>query len=488
VLDLAAFQRDGEVFSGALDRERYLLDAGWQASLELCPLFEDFTHLFRQDTFGEVLEAECEPKPKRHLLDFVATGHLAERARVLTEQLATAEAGACVVWDEQGLPYRQVPAALVNEPDAHRRHDLDARWRAEIARLNPLREERHRTLLEATPGLGHSDYVALYDELRDLHLAELSEAAERFLAATERAYLDALEELLGTIDLARADATACDLGWLFRARQLDDYFGAKALLPALYRSVRELGLELPEPSNVSVDLEARPLKTARPFCARLAVPQDLRVVALPTGGRLDYAALFAQMGQALYYGNIDRTLPFVFRWLGDQSVALSQGLVFESLLLEPGWLEPRLELEHPADYLRIAQFERLYQARRDATRLLYDQALYRSDNLDALADRYVETFTYHLGVEHAPEPFLAEGNDGMAAALRFRAGIFAVQQRQYLRREFDEEWYRLPRAGRFLRELWRDGQRYAVDELARFMGYSGLDLRPLTDELQDGVA
>jgi hypothetical protein len=487
VLDLAAYQRDGEAFRGALGRERYLHGAGLQPTLELCPLYEDFAHLFRQDTFGELLEAECEPKPKRHLLDFAATGHLEDRARVLTEQLASEEASATVVWDEQPLPYHLVPVALANEPDARRRHELDARWREAMARLNPLREERHRTLLEATPGLEHSDYVALYDELRDLHLADLTEAAKRFLAATERAYFDALEELLGIIGLALADAAVCDLAWLFRARQLDDYFGPKSLLPALYRSVRDLGLEVQEPNNVARDVEARPGKRPGAFCARLALPQDVRVVLQPAGGRLDYAALFQQMGRALCYGNVDRTLAFAYRWLGDQSVGWSYGQLLESLLLEPGWLEPRLDLERPADYLRLAHFERLYAARRDATGILYAQRRYRTDNGDALASYYVESHTRYLGVEHAPEPFLSENDDGLCAALRFRATIFAVQQRQYLRREYDEEWYRLPRAGRFLRDLWREGQKYAVDELARFMGYAGLDLRPLTDELRDAV-
>jgi hypothetical protein len=434
-----------------------------------------------------VLEAECESKPKRHLLDFVATGHLNDRARVLTERLANEEASATVAWDEQPVPYRAVPVLLANQPDAHRRHDLDARWREAIARLNPLREERHLVLLETTPGLGHGDYVALYDELRDLHLADLSEAAEQFLVATERAYFDALEELLGTIELALADATACDLGWLFRTRQLDDYFGAKSLLPVLYRSVRDLGLEVAQPSNVSLDLEARPLKRAGGFCARLAVPQDIRVAVRPAGGRLDYAALFHQVGRALHYSNVDRTLEFPYRRLGDESVGMSYGYLLESLLTEPSWLESRLDLEHPADYLRTAQFQRLYEARRDAAGILYAQTRYRTDNADALADFYVELHTRHLGVEHAPEPFLADDHDGLRAALRFRAAVFAVQQRRYLQREYEEEWYRVPRAGRFLRDLWRDGQKYAVDELARFMGYSGLDLRPLTDELRDGV-
>ena len=32
-------------------------------------------------------------------------------------------------------------------------------------------------------------------------------------------------------------------------------------------------------------------------------------------------------------------------------------------------------------------------------------------------------------------------------------------------------------------ELWRDGQRNPVEKLAEFMGYAGLDLGPVTDEI-----
>ena len=80
-----------------------------------------------------------------------------------------------------------------------------------------------------------------------------------------------------------------------------------------------------------------------------------------------------------------------------------------------------------------------------------------------------------------------DGREGFAAVERFRAAIFEAQHRRYLQREYEEEWYRVPRAGRFLRDLWREGQKYPVDELARYMGYDGLDLRPLTEELLAGV-
>jgi len=235
VLDLPRFERDAETFLRALNRQHYLHGAGLQPTLDLTTLYDDFTYLFREETYGELQEAQAEPKPKRYLSDFVATGFLDDHVKVLTERLAASEAGATVTWDDRALPYRSVPAAIANEPDAHRRHELDARYRATLATLNPLYEERHRTLLESAPALDAGDYVTLSDSHKELGLADLADAMERFLEVTEQAYFGALEELLGTIELAPADAARCDLAWLFRAPHLDTAFPARDLVATLYR-------------------------------------------------------------------------------------------------------------------------------------------------------------------------------------------------------------------------------------------------------------
>jgi len=487
VLNLPVFERDAEAFSSALNRERYHYLAGLTPTLPLTALYADFRHLFNEDTFGELLEAEVEPRPKRLLLAFTGTHFLESRASAYTEQLAAQESALQVVWDDQGLPYRSVGVRIANEPDARRRHALDASRRAALATLNPLREERHRTLLESVHALGQSSYVAFYDQLHELSLADLTKAAQHFLAATERVYFDALDELLGTIGLARADAQPCDLAWLFRGRPFDAQFGARALLPTLYRTLRVLGVDLQEQPNIVLDTEPRPLKHPGAHCVPLAIPEEIRVVLLPGGGHQDYAALFQALGVAEYYAHRERTSRFAQRWLGDCSVPESYGLLLQHLLTDSRWLREYLGFAQPVDYCRIAFFERLYQVRRCATQLLYEQELHRAEDYEALAQRYVELFTRHLGIEHAPEPFLAEAEDGLYTAHRLRAWIFEAQHRRYLQKEYDEEWFRLPRVGRFLRDLWRESHQHSVEELARFMGYSGLDLRPLTDELLASV-
>ena len=65
----------------------------------LYPTCDDFAYLFREDTYGELLEAQAEPKPKRFLLDFVATGYLDDHVRPYTERLAARQVARTVVWD-----------------------------------------------------------------------------------------------------------------------------------------------------------------------------------------------------------------------------------------------------------------------------------------------------------------------------------------------------------------------------------------------------
>ena len=64
-----------------------------------------------------------------------------------------------------------------------------------------------------------------------------------------------------------------------------------------------------------------------------------------------------------------------------------------------------------------------------------------------------------------------------------RAWIFEAQLRDLLRQRFDEEWFRNDRAAPFLLELWREGQRRTVDELAADLGLGPPSIDPLLAQI-----
>jgi len=121
--------------------------------------------------------------------------------------------------------------------------------------------------------------------------------------------------------------------------------------------------------------------------------------------------------------------------------------------------------------------------RRYGAKLLYEQELHAGAGDPA--SRYTEILGSVLKVHIAPEKYLEDVDDAYYAARYLRAWIFEVQMRHYLEREYGHAWFTQPAAGRFLVGLWRQGQRDNVVELARQMGYEGLDLEPLTEELSN---
>lgn len=484
-MDIRRFEAEAEAFTRALLREHYLQRAGLKDELPLTPIYERYAHLFSLDVFEALAQAELEPRQKRFLREFVAEHFIEAQVKRHTEQLAQAEATATVEWEGERLTFRAAPVRMMNLGSHQRRRSLYEAWRRVTAGSNRLRQERHAASVALARELDYRDYVHLWDELRGLRLAELSRQAAALLEETERMYRDELYLQLTRARVELEDPWKVDLAWVFRAPQFDAAFPAEQLVPTLRHTLAELGLRLDEQANIKLDTEYRPKKSPRAFCAPLEVPDEVWLVIMPSGGRSDYDALLHEAGHAEHFAHVHPGQPFAYRRLGDNSVTEAYAFLLEYLTVEPEWLRLHLELPALTDYLRLSLFQKLYLLRRYATRVLYEQELHRAPGDDeAMPRRYAELFSRNLGVRYFEDEYLSDVDDAFYSAQYLRAWMLEAQLRRYLKHEFDEEWFRLPRAGRFLVDLWREGQKYTAEELARFMGYDDLDYRPLVEELR----
>ena len=483
-MDLQSFERDAEALASALARERYVHDAGLSPTVDVSRVYDRFPEICSTDTYARLQDQPIDARQLRPLLDFATTSALGDRLKRLTDSLANAEAATAVEWLGSTLSFRSLPARIANEPDRDRRHALDDLLRAEHARSNPLRLERHRTVRSVAGELGFAGATALWSDLRGLHLADLSTIATSVLDATGELYEQALRDQLAHHKLDTGDVWVADLAWIVRGAEYDASFPPRGLLPSLYQSFAALGVRIEDQSSLRLDLAVRPLKAPRSFCAAVAVPDEVAVVVSPFGGRLDLCSLFEQTGRAEPLVLVDRTQPLAYRRLGDRAVARAYGLLFRQLTSDPAWLSWRLELEDVRDVARLAAFDELTRLRRSAAMLQYEQELYRAEEPEALSDRYAELVGTALGVVAFPELWLADVAEGIPAAQELRGAMLAGQLRTFLRREYDEEWFRSERAGRFLVDRWREGARYTAEELAQFMGFDGLDVAPGLEELR----
>ena len=194
---------------------------------------------------------------------------------------------------------------IANEPDRATRERLDrAMWEATEEHLNPLYLERRRgrrarrcrrsarrPTSSSTSGFG-------------LKLDDLAAQCRAFLDSTERLYEQSIDRGAprAARDRARRGEAVGRPAHLIRSPQWDESFPGDLMLPALERDARRpRDRPATRQANVHLDIEQRPQKSPRAFCAPIEVPDKVMLVIQPIGGADDWRALFHEAGHTEHY-------------------------------------------------------------------------------------------------------------------------------------------------------------------------------------------
>jgi hypothetical protein len=470
---LDTYRQQAQEFLEELNREYYLHLAGHKPELGIEAIYERHTSLFERPAVVAIRELAGaaigeRARALRYLLHFAVEGLIGRECRSEAAELASLEAALEVEGPDGAVPYRGVAVNQANEPDRERREALEiARNEVLRERLNPL----HRTMLERSHALcaelGWPSYVAAFAELRGLDLTALARQTARFLELTAEPYAELIgAELAGAGMPAVGELRRSDLPRFFRAPALDRSYPASRMLESFTATLAGLGIDLGAQANIHLDTEARPTKSPRAFCATPKVPQEIYLVVAPVGGRDDYAALFHEGGHAEHYAATDPDLEFEYRQLGDNSVTESFAMLLDHLTEDAAWLRAVLGAESPEPAVRSALAVRLLFLRRYAAKLDYELALHgRGGGGEDLAAGYARRMRDATAAEWPAAGWLADVDEGFYVACYLRAWDLESRWRRALTERFGEGWFASPAAGKWLRGLWRQGQRLSADEL-----------------------
>lgn len=478
----ATYEHRAERFLTELLTEEYANGAGLKATIDTGGIFNRHRDLFERELLTELLNGRSDPAIRK-LADFTIFSFMDERVRSLTDSVTNAVSSATVRWDGHDLPFRQVSVRLANEENPERRHELEWLANRVTMSLNDRRKRRWETLHELAERLGFHSYRALTDDLRQLKLDDLAKQTSGLLSATWERYFAEFDILAHAAQTDPAKATPADLSYWLRGHRFDSYFPKGELTGAFARTMRGLGINVDGQRALRIDLAARPLKSPRAFCAAINVPDEVHLVVSPRGGLDDYRSFFHEAGHAEHFVHVRGDLPFVDRRLGDASLTETYAFLFEGLTRDPAWFRRVLGEVPPADYFRLTNFARLRLVRRYSAKLAYELELHDRNPIDEMPGRYVSHLRGALVHTVHDADFLSDVDDGFYCAQYLRAWIFEVQIRSFLMREFGEDWSADRRSGDFLIYLWERGQRVEVEDIAREIGFAGLDPTPLIREL-----
>jgi hypothetical protein len=475
-------------FIAELDQEYYLHYAGHKDTLDLKPLYEaypELSELGQAQALGQA--AEDEPGISE-LWRFASENYLAELTREHAERSATLEAQLETTVDGETIGYRMIRPTVANEEDRARRQRLEeARNRLTEEHINPIHVDGVATLNEAVPRLGSPTYADLYRRF-GFKLDELADQCRAVLESTEQLYEREADKLFrARAGVGLGEAERWDVARVFRAPGWDMAFPAEKMMPALEVSLADLGIDLRSQENVELDIEQRPKKSPRAFCAPIEVPGRVVLVIQPMGGADDWRALFHEAGHTEHYAHVNPDLPVEARRLGDVSVTEAWATLMEHFLLEPGWLARRLDFPRPDEFAAEAATGSLYLLRRYCGKLLYELEFHAATELDekAMASRYVEILGNALKIEPSPTDYLGDIDPSFYVTGYLRSWALQAQLRDHFRERFGSDWFASRDAGSMLRELWAEGHRLNADELLADVTGQELEMEAFADSLRE---
>ncbi len=504
---LDALRERGEAFLVELSREYYEAHAGLKGEAQLQPIFARHAHAFDDEALAEVHDrfrgasAGSEAhRSARLLLDWLVESRCGRELAALEEREIAWEASAVIRGNDGAEePYQRAAITIANTRDKKERQALDdARARLVASELAPLKRERLEREHEVVAALGiggseggaaRGDYVATWEALSGFEIRPLRDACAQFLRDTQPMWDDVLPEFLKRgLNLTSAEATRADAIALMRAPEFDGAFSAESMEREVRRHVTEMGASPDAHGRVVFDTGERPGKRARAFCSPVRIPDEVYLVLRPHGGQNDWMTLMHELGHALHFANMDRALPFEFRWLGDNSVTEGYAMLFDHRLKDRGWLGRYTELSK-ADmpgYLRAAGFEQLQFLRRYCAKLIYEVELHAGTvPWHALPDLYVETLTAATGFRYQLADAFLDVDPRFYAARYLRAWQLQALLSEALRERFNEDWWRNPHAGPWIEaELFGHGQRELATEQAARVAGRELSFGPLVRSIE----
>lgn len=485
-----------EAFSESHTRTWYRFGAGLDRALDLAPVYDRFGHLFGRDEIAALGEAaengfgELDRKEARYLRAAAIEEHLSSATRELDEIIADRDAAETVAWEGETLPFHSLRSRIRNESRPEVRSELARRRERIVEGSNDMRAERLDKRAAAARSLGAVSTAALCSDVYGIDYTALRDRASVLLSETEASYAAALASLVrkrSTVDIG--DATREDLLYALRFAEFDEAFPAHRM-PMVYRDVfAGLGIKTGAQRNIRLDLEDRPSKNPRPFCAPIRVPDDVVLVVRPSGGYADYTALLHEGGHAQHFGFTSPGARVAFARAGDRATSETWAFLVQYLLLDDRYLREAFHIDPSSELRRLAAIEKCSVVRRHVGKLRYEEALHSGRlSLGSAPAAYVEELEGATMVRYPRSDALSDLDDGFYVADYLRAWALEVLVREHLKTRFGNRWWSSRAAGALLRELWATGSEYSADEIAAELGLGPICFEPLADDLRRGMA
>ena len=394
----------------------------------------------------------------RALVDLVASAMESARAWQLDAERESLVSAARVSFENESIPLDGAQVRMANEPVRENRERIARATSQLVPRTDHLLAHRVELCQELAGELGFDSYEGLC-AVGGTDFDALAAEAAATLAATEDAWRDLLDfglrKAVGPIvPMPRGDAAAHDLARLERLALLDDIFNPRRLLSTTQSFLEAMGLSADAGGRILVDAEAK----GHAQVLALRVPDEIVVTLGRSGGAMDYAGLLRALGEAHFLAARSPDLLVELKRGGDKAIPEAFASLFEGVLCEAAFLKRSLgaSARDALEAARMVAIAELGRLRQQCAEFAFERVLYQEGPGDEVRGLGRELHVKALLVDWPLSGWLSEVAPRFAVAPALRGTARAQSLRTKLTDVANEDWWRNPRSGPFLKRAARD--------------------------------
>lgn len=468
---------------------------GEKETSEQAEIVRRYADLFSREQLDALREAEDAARgDERELLYRLRKtcegGLIAAQTAEREDELENKLLAVRVTFDGEELPLRTAQAKLAILPEYDRREELGKIQAEASASFNDDRLALLTTIEELSADFsGIADAVERNEEEKDISLHELSRALKAASDASAEAYGELRERwfarLLG--DDHPDVPTSFHTSYMRRLSPLEATYTKERATEVCLETLRELGFDLERQPNIKLDLDDRPQKSPRACVIASDPPAVVHLITRAQGGLHDYQAFLHEAGHALHYGGVDPALRYTFRRISrDHALTEIYSYIVEAISKEPEWHVRHFGLsdDEAATNAEATVFLEALLYRRYEAKLRFELDFWSRFATDGgTSIGYEEYLTDATSVRYRSDAYLSDMDAGFYSADYLRAWVRSAQLSRHLRGEVGDDWWRNPKTGDLLRDLFREGTKPTSEEIAGRLGFDPLDMRPLLHDL-----
>jgi hypothetical protein len=380
---------------------------------------------------------------------------------------------ACIV-DDEVIPLFASFAAMAREQRRDRRAAIEAAVGEQLEAINGLFATQFETLQRLPPALAYPSLEALWTAITRTDIAAQEDFVARLLSATQEVYVDLLHwAVRRRLGIPPGQLRRHDILALFTFDAYQQYYQPDGLLSALLACCRDMGLE-PHADGRLV-FQQRAAEFGPPVAVALHIPDEIVLSYSPVGGFKGAEAFATAYGRALLWAYTAEDLPLSQRLCGEDAVLVSNAQLFAELIMLPRWLRHYLRIHIDGNYWSWLRLDRLYRLRRQLGRFLYARYLSTAGTLAGASEAYREIMMQACQVDYPAAYYLVDWDWQYTSLVFFRGWSVTYGLLEMIRQQFDDDWFRHPDAGGWLRTYWHRALGQSVGDLLTHFWGNGWD-------------